>query len=162
MRKLLALSFATLFVTSFTMAQDGPLRRAGQALDNAGKSIRYRVETEVTRGQVLAQERNLLYRVMRRIEWDKQLVGSALQVESGQNGAIVLRGSVASEAAKRRAVDLVENTVGVTAVVDAMGVAREVKVIESRTVVPPAPVDPEVIVTPNAVVPSETKVIVKP
>ncbi len=151
-------------LASPAFAQDGPLRRAGQALDNAGKNIRYRVESEVTRGQTVAHERDLMARVSRRIEWDKQLVGSALQMEARADGTVVIRGSVASEIAKRRAVDLVENTLGVTAVVDGIAVAREVKVIESRPAARVIDLAPPV--TPPAettvVVPGGPKVIVKP
>ena len=46
-----------------------------------------------------------------------------------------MRGSVIDEAAKARAVDLVENTVGVTRVVDELAVIKDVKVIRPR---PPA------------------------
>lgn len=165
MRKILSCSLAALtLLTSAALAQDGPLRRAGQALDNAGKNIRYRVESEVARGQSIAQERDLLNRVSRRIEWDKLLVGSALQLEVRPDGTVILRGSLTSDAAKRRAVDLVENTVGVTAVVDATAVVKDVKVIESKPtatvigVTPPVPAPAET----QVIVPGETKVIVKP
>src|SRR4051794_40144544 len=111
-RTLPAALLAMALISPASMAQDGPLRRAGRALDNAGKNVRNRVETEVARGQVSAQERDLLNRVSRRLSWDKQLTGSALQVEVRPDGTAVLRGSVASGAARARAVDLVENTVG--------------------------------------------------
>ncbi len=86
----LVASLLTLFLMGSTaFAQDGPIRRAGQALDNAGKNIRYRVETEIARGQITAQERELLAHVTRRIEWDKRFVGSTLQVQvqRGRGGA---------------------------------------------------------------------------
>ena len=166
-----------------TFAQDGPLRRAGRALDNTGKNVRSMVETEVARGQVSAQERDVLNRVVRRIEWDKRLVNSALRVEVRPGGAVVLRGSVINDAAKKQAVDLVVNTIGVTSLVDELAVLKEVKVIEVRPpaqvieVMPPARVievtpppqvievtPPPVVVTPPPVVsvPLETKVIVNP
>ena len=157
-----------------TFAQDGPLRRAGRALDNTGKNVRSMVETEVARGQVSAQERDVLNRVVRQIEWDKRLVNSALRVEVRPGGAVVLRGSVINDAAKKQAVDLVVNTIGVTSLVDELAVLKEVKVIEVRPpaqvieIMPPARVievtPPPVVVTPPPVVsvPLETKVIVKP
>jgi hyperosmotically inducible periplasmic protein len=161
----------TLMATT-TYAQDGPLNRAGRALDNAGRNIRNRVETEVARGQVNAQERDVLFRISRRIEWDKQLVSSALQLESQPGGVVVLRGSVMNEAAKLRAVDLVENTIGVTKVVDELAVVKDVKVIEAgpaRVLITPVEtrvVAPAVRVVvpagPEVVAPAETKVLVKP
>lgn len=151
-RSLVAFVVASTLISAASVAQDGPLRRAGQALDNAGKNIRYRVETEVARGQVTAQEREVLSRVTRRIEWDKPLVGSAMQFEVRPGGAVVLRGSVVSDALKRRAVDLVANTVGVTSVVDELAVVKDVKVIQSR------PAARVIGVTPSAAVETEVKV----
>lgn len=115
-------------------SQDGPLRRAGRALDATGKNIRSRVETDVARAQSLAMEREMLNRVVRRIEWDKQFVGSALRVESRPGGTIVLRGSVTDASVKLRAVDLAQNTLGVTSVIDELGVVKEVRVIQATPV----------------------------
>jgi hyperosmotically inducible protein len=162
MRKSLTYSLVALGLASVVLAQDGPLRRAGQALDSAGKNIRHRVESEVARGQTLAHERDLLGRVSRRIEWDKQLVGSALQLEVRPDNTVVVRGSAVSDAAKRRALDIIENTIGVTTVVDAMAVAREVKVIESRPSARVIELSPPIPAEPQVAVPPETKAAVKP
>ena len=112
-------------------AQDGPLQRAGRALDKAGKNIRSHIEAEVTRVQISAQEREVLNRVVRRIEWDKQFVRSTMRIEAQAGGTIVLRGSVPDAVAKRRAVDLTESTVGVTRVVDELAILGQVQVIET-------------------------------
>ena len=53
---------------STSYGQDGILGRVGRGLDNAGRSIRNTVETEVARGQINAQERDVLRRVIKRIE----------------------------------------------------------------------------------------------
>lgn len=132
-RTLFATLVALVLMLPAAYAQDGPLRRAGRALDNAGKDIRGRVETEVARGQSSAQERDILARVSRRIEWDKRLVGSTLQLEVRPGETVVLRGSVLNAAAKRQAVELATNTVGVASVVDELAIVKEVKVIESTT-----------------------------
>ncbi len=157
-RSLSATLLTLSLISSAAFAQDspGPLRRAGQALDNAGKNIRARVETEITRGQIAVQERDLLTRVTRRIEWDKRFVGSTLRIEVQAGGAVILRGSVINDTVKLRAVDLVENTIGVTSVVDELAVVKEVKVIKSK------PAATVIEVTPPITVPAETKVIVKP
>ncbi len=166
-RSLAASLLSLSLMASSAVAQDGPIRRAGQALDNAGKSIRSRVETEIARGQLSAQERELLGRVSRRIEWDKRFVGSTIQIESRAGGTVVLRGSVLSDAAKLRAIEVVENTIGVTSVVDGLAVVKEVQVIKAKPVVevievtPPVTTETKVIeVTPP--VATGTKVIVKP
>ena len=123
---------AALLISSAVFAQDGPLRRAGQALDNAGKNIRYRVETEIARGQEAVQDREVLHRVARRIEWDKQFLGSTLRIEVRPGGTVVLQGSVPNDAVRRRVVDVVQNTIGVSSVIDELAVVKEVKVIKAK------------------------------
>ncbi len=136
-------------------AQEGILSRAGQALDNAGRNIRNAVDTEVARGQIDAEGREVLARVMRRVEWDKQLVGSTIQFVVQPGRAVTVRGSVLSPALKLRAVDLVSNTIGVNTVVDELAVVKEVKVIKVQPTV-------RVIETTATPVTTETKVIIKP
>ena len=151
-------SFAILLTLSFTVAaafaQDGPLRRAGQALDRAGKNIRYRVETEVARGQEAVQDREVLHRVARRIEWDKQFLGSTMRIEVQPGGRVILQGSVRTDAVKLRAVDVVGNTIGVTSVVDELAVVKDVKVIKAK----PA----GRVIESKSSVTTETEVDVKP
>ena len=160
MRRLLSAAIVAISIVTVAFAQDGPIERAGQALDNAGKNIRYRVESEIARGQITVQEREILSHVMRRIEWDKRFVGSALQFEARTGGTLILRGSVLNDSVKQSAVDLVANTIGVTTVVDELAVVKEVKVIKPDArvieVTPPGTTETQVIV------PTKTKVIVKP
>jgi hypothetical protein len=145
---------AVVVASPVAWGQDGPIRRAGRALDNAGKNIRARVENEVAREQIAAVERDLFNRVSLRLSWDKQMARSAIQLEVQSDGTAILRGSVMSEANKKRAVDLVENTVGVTRVVDELAVVKDVKVIPAA--------QPGVIISAPAPAGGETKAIVKP
>ena len=169
--RLSAALLATAVLTSAAQAQ-GPVQRAGQAIDNAGKNIRRGVENAVTRGQITAQERDILGRVSQRLTYDKQMMGSALQLTVRSDGGVVLQGSVVNEAAKARAVDLAQSTVGVTTVVDELALVKDVKVIQSapaqvivvqpaetRVVVPPS----RVIIPPGSevVVPAGSRVIEK-
>lgn len=123
---------AALLIASAVFAQDGALRRAGQALDNAGKNIRYRVETGIARGQEAVQDREVLHRVARRIEWDKQFLGSTMRIEVRPRGTVVLQGSVPNDVVRRRVVDVVQNTIGVSSVIDELAVVKDVKVIKAR------------------------------
>lgn len=154
MIRTLAASLMAFALAGVAFAQDGPVQRAGQALDRTGKNIRARVETEIARGQAAAEERDVLQRVLRRIEWDKRFAGSTLRFESRAGGTMVLRGSVLNAQVKRQAVELVENTIGVTAVVDELAVVKEVKVIPARPaagvieVTPPVASEPKVIGKP--------------
>ncbi|MHC5544031.1 BON domain-containing protein [Singulisphaera rosea] len=148
-------AFLSLALVSAVHAQDGPLNRIGRSLDKAGKNIRASVEDGVARGEITAQERDLLNRVTKRIDWDKKMAGSTLRLEARPGGVVVLQGSVTSEASKLRAVDLVENTTGVTSVVDQLAVVKSVRVIQA---------DPAVIEaqTPAAAVEVERPIVVSP
>jgi hypothetical protein len=157
----LALGSSALFVP-VAVAHQGPLRRAGQALENAGRNIRQTVEGEVVRGRVVNVERDILARVNSRLRWDKQLVGATLDLEVLADGKTILRGIVIDESAKKRAVDLAQSTVGVTSVVDELKIGKAATVVEPvpAVVVPSA----RVITTPppGVVVPVEKPVIVEP
>ena len=155
MRRFFTLCLMTLaFTASTAAAQDGVLSRTGRALDNAGRGIRNTVETEVARGQMDADDREVLNRVMRRVEWDKPLVGSTISLQVQPGGVVILRGSVPSTVHKQRAAALVSSTVGVASVVDELAVVKEVKVIQSKPAARPVDVAPPTV--------TETKVIVKP
>jgi osmotically-inducible protein OsmY len=132
MSRLIAMLLTLSLTVAVASAQDGPLRRAGQALDRAGKNLRYRVETEVARGQEAVQDREVLHRVARRIEWDKQFLGAAMRIEVQPGGRVVLQGSVPTDAVRSRVVDVVQNTIGVSSVVDELAAVKEVKVIPTQ------------------------------
>jgi hyperosmotically inducible periplasmic protein len=162
MERFFALSVVTLALTvSSASAQEGILSRTGRALDNAGRGIRSAVDNGIAQGQMDAEEREILTRAMRRVEWDKFLASSLIQFEVRPSRTIVLRGSVPSIEHKKRAADLVASTVGVITVVDELAVVKDVKVIQAkpvtRIVETPAPA---VVVTPP--VPTESTIIVKP
>ncbi len=55
--------------------------------------------------------------------WDKSLTDSSIRIEPKDKGVIVLKGSVPTREAKRRAVELSDSTVGVNETVDELGVA---------------------------------------
>ena len=107
--------------------------------------------------QIRAQEKEVLNRVTQRIEWDKQLTGSMLQIEVQPGGSVLLKGSVPSESAKLRAIDLVENTTGVATVTDEVAISHGSRVIEAKSA-PASARSTEVIES----VPSESRVISKP
>jgi hyperosmotically inducible periplasmic protein len=144
MKGILTATLMTLVLTGLARAQDGPIQRAGQALDRTGKNIRYRVETEIAKGQSAAEEREVLHRIARRVEWDKRFTGATIRIDSRAGGTIVLSGSVPSPQVRQDAVELVQNTVGVNTVVDKLAIVAEVKVIRTK------PAGPAVEVAPRA------------
>jgi hyperosmotically inducible protein len=156
-------------VVSTAFAQDGVLSRTGRALDDVGRGIRNAVDTGIAQGQIDAEDREVLNRVMRRVEWDKHLVGSTIRIEVQPGRTVVLRGSVASPVHKKRAAELVASTVGVGSVVDQLAVVKEVKVIPATPTARIIEVTPSVPAPPTArvievtpPVPTDTTVIVKP
>ncbi|WP_165069809.1 BON domain-containing protein [Paludisphaera rhizosphaerae] len=164
---------ALLIVACASSAQaQGILNRAGEALDNAGRTIRQGVENAVNRTEVAVQERDLAASVVHRVRSDKRLTSSTIQMEVRPDGSVVLRGSVIDAAARKTAVELVENTIGVTTVVDELALMKDVKVIEAKpttTIIetkPPGTViertpAPKVI-TSKPVAPAQPPVVIEP
>jgi hypothetical protein len=163
MGRLFALSFALVVTVSSVSAQEGILSRTGRALDNAGRGIRTAVDNGIAEGQMDAEEREVLNRVSRRLEWDKHLFAAPILITVQPGRVVTLRGSVASPIHKQRAAELVASTVGVNRVVDELAVVKVVKVIETGPAVQVIKTKPVVTVieTPVPVV-TETKVIEQP
>jgi BON domain len=164
MDRFIVLSLVTLALTvSTASAQEGILSRTGRALDNAGRGIRNAVDTGIAQGQIDAEEREVLNRVMRRVEWDKHLFASAIQITVQPGRTVILRGSVPSAVHKQRAADLVASTVGVNSVVDELAVVKVVNVIETKPAVQVIGTKPAVtVIETTTPVVTETKVIEKP
>ena len=64
-------------------------------------------------------------RVYARLYWDKSLADAPYKVETKDGGVVVLKGSVTTHEAKRRAIDLAQSTVGVNETVDELKVAPD-------------------------------------
>jgi len=105
-------------------AQFGPADAVGRALENAGRNIRRGVQNAVdaTQGPVVVYENPLVARVYSRLQWEKLLAGSSLELEVRDDGTAFLRGEVASKEAKERAFLLARDTIGINRVVDELRV----------------------------------------
>jgi hyperosmotically inducible protein len=155
------LSFALLtasMVASADCKAQGVVERAGEALDNAGRNIRRGVEGAVARGQAAAREMSVFERVYARIHWDKKLTDAVIELEVQSDGTTTLRGAVADAAAKKRAVILARDTVGVTTVVDELSIA------DAARVIPASPTKPTRVAPPTSTTTTtiEKKTVVKP
>jgi osmotically-inducible protein OsmY len=62
-------------------------------------------------------------RVYGRLHWDKALEGAALDIDVRDKQVVVLRGKVASAAAKQKAEQLAGDTIGVSSVVNELAIA---------------------------------------
>ena len=108
-------------------------REAGRKLDEAGRKIRRGLEKGIdsARGAVretFAQTQDRVHemsveaRVYGRLHWDKMLTSSSLELSAEARGIVTLRGTVPSKEARERAVQLTMDTVGVTRVIDQLNV----------------------------------------
>lgn len=129
----------------------GIAARAGDALDNAGRTVRNTVESAIGQARAATHEQELLARVYSRIRWDKYLAGSSLEIQTQADGTAILKGSTSDKVRKERAVALARDTVGINRVVD------EISVSPSVTIAPPVPPTPA---TATAVITKPARVIV--
>jgi len=131
-------------------AQYGIADRVGQALENAGRNVRMGVQNAVEAGRggipVVAYENPLVARVYARLQWEKLLAGSTLELEVRDDGTAFLRGEVASKEAKERAFLLARDTVGINKVIDELVVPTSTSVKgmtpDSRVAPDPLPAAP--------------------
>jgi hyperosmotically inducible periplasmic protein len=118
----------TLTFLTFTLPShaQGLAERAGEALDNAGRTVRNTVENAVAQTKAAAYEQDLLSRVYGRIHWDKYLASSTLEIQTQADGTVILRGATADKVRKERAVALARDTVGITRVIDEITISPAV------------------------------------
>jgi osmotically-inducible protein OsmY len=122
----------------------GAGQRAGERIDEASRSIKRGLQEagDAIRHQ-FSKVRDSVHnmgvesRVYGRLHWDKSLNSSVLQLEFS-NGVVTLRGSVPDAKAKHKAVELAQDTVGVTKVIDQLAVQPPERTsTESRETAPP-------------------------
>ena len=104
-------------------AQQGFGERLGQQLDEGIE----RLSSEVREGwaslRKTVDRMGVQGRVYSRLRWDKQIATAQVDIEVQDEDVVVLRGQVADAAAKRKAVQLANDTVGVSRVVDELTIA---------------------------------------
>jgi hyperosmotically inducible protein len=104
-----------LCVISVASSQDGPpvLPRVREGLNRAAGAVERTIDQ--IRGDV--QGMGVQARVMSRLKWDKALVDANIDADVEAGDAVILRGNVANAAAKSKAVQLAQDTVGVSRVI---------------------------------------------
>ncbi len=142
---------------AFGMIQQEPgaVERAAEKLDEAGRQIkeslgrgfgtaRDAVREQFSRTRDRVNDMNVEARVYGRLHWDKLLTTSTLELTVEARGIVTLRGSVPNAKAKKRAVELAVDTVGVARVIDQLAVQGPTSETEittpATTTVKPAPV----------------------
>ena len=109
-----------------------PHRRAGQALDNAGKNIRYRVESEIARGQIAPRNGKFSAASCAGSSGTSGLWAPRCNSRSSGRGGDPSR--IGPQRCRQAACGRPGgNTIGVTSVVDELAVVKEVKVIKAES-----------------------------
>ncbi|MGP0063166.1 MAG: BON domain-containing protein [Isosphaeraceae bacterium] len=120
-------------------------KKVGKKLDQVGQGIKLEAgrvtsgvaqEFEVVRSDV--QKLPLHHRVYSRIHWDKMLHDAKIQVHMLRDGVVLLRGTVPTEAARRHAVDLTKDSVGVKAVINELTIPSKVAAAQPAAPAKPA------------------------
>lgn len=118
-----AVCLTTAATTQPVQAQQGLGERLGQQLDQGLD----RLGSELREGWASLRQSvdrmGIQGRVYGRLRWDKHIATAGIDVDTEEEGTVVLRGEVKSADAKQKAVQLANDTVGVKRVVDELTVA---------------------------------------
>ncbi|WP_337173317.1 BON domain-containing protein [Paludisphaera sp.] len=136
-----AMGAALVFATAHAQQEPGPIERAGERLDEAGRSVISGVERGLNRtreavresfekSRVRINDMGVEARVYGRVHWDKMLESSTIDIAAEADGIVTLRGSVPSDEARTRAVELATDTVGVARVIDELAVQTTSQVVD--------------------------------
>ena len=102
--------------------QDGFGERIGRTLDRGLDELGQELRQGWAQIRSTVDRLGVQGRVYGRLRWDKAIAGSAIDVQVEGEDVVVLSGSVAKESARKKAVELANDTVGVREVVDKMRV----------------------------------------
>jgi osmotically-inducible protein OsmY len=114
----LAASFALALSAASARAQSVG-ERIGNAIDQVSSGVQQAWQQVKEAGNRMGVEA----RVYARLRWDKAIHSATIDIEVPKAGTVVLKGSVADAAAKKKAVELANDTIGVDQVIDQLAVA---------------------------------------
>ena len=104
-------------------------KKVGEKLDEVGREIKAGLnragnatKDQFARAKSSIQAMGVESRVYGRLHWDKALNDAMIDLSATGDGVVKLDGTVADAKAKRRAVELTQDTVGVTRVIDRLAV----------------------------------------
>ncbi len=107
-------------------------KRVGEKLDQAGRDLRgglnkagQEAKERLASAKTSVRNMGVESRVYGRLHWDKALNDATIELSTSQAGVVTLNGSVANAKAKARALELARETVGVTEVIDQLGIRPE-------------------------------------
>jgi hypothetical protein len=103
-------------------AQERIGERLGEKLDKGLSRLSAELREEWVQMKKSVERMGVHGRVYSRLRWDKGLEGASFEIEVRDKATVVLTGKVGSAAAKVKAVQLAQDTVGVSEVVDQLTV----------------------------------------
>jgi len=124
-----------LAVAALTISWAGPGqtqetgKKVGEKLDQVGREIKeglnkagIAAKDQYAKARMSVHSMGVESRVYGRLHWDKALNDALVDLTASPDGVITLDGTVANAKAKLRAVELTQETVGVTRVVDHLAI----------------------------------------
>ena len=106
-------------------AQDGIGERIGQSLDQGLNRLQGELREGWASLKQTVDRLGIEGRVYSRLRWDKEVATSTIDLDATDGGVVTLRGQVRNAAAKQKAVQLAQDTVGVNRVIDELSVLSE-------------------------------------
>jgi len=103
-------------------AQDGIGERIGQSLDQGLNRLQGELREGWASLKQTVDRLGIEGRVYSRLRWDKEIATSTIDLDATDKGVVTLRGQVSNAAAKQKAVQLAQDTVGVNRVIDELSV----------------------------------------
>lgn len=99
---------------TFSDKRNRGVNRIGEELRQGWAEVRKSVDKLGVKGRVYG-----------RLHWDKALADATMDIEVRDDHVVVLKGSVASDSARSKAVRLAQDTTGVSQVVDELAVLKK-------------------------------------
>lgn len=103
--------------------EQGLGERLGERIDRGIRQLSSELQEEWAEVRGAVERMSVQARVYSRLHWDKALATSEIDIEVREGDVIVLMGRVPSAAAKQKAVELAQDTVGAQGVIDQLSVA---------------------------------------
>jgi hypothetical protein len=126
MQKFLAMSLGAVIIfgsfVSELPAQEGTAERIGEQIDRGLEQLGEKLKRTWADIRKSVDELGMQGRVYARLRWDKALADQTIDIQVQKKDIVVLNGVVPDEAAREKAVQLAQDTIGVREVVDQLQV----------------------------------------
>jgi hyperosmotically inducible periplasmic protein len=119
--------------------QPGVGKRVGESVDRGLTNLGQKIRKTWAEFRKSVDELSVQGRVYARLHWDKAIGSAPIEIRVQDENVVTLSGSVPTEAARRTAVSLARDTVGVRQVVDRLNVGSTTTTTTTTTTAPETP-----------------------